>query len=45
VLPALWQIRKTTQERVVMENLQIFHINVNCSNLERSLEFYKAIGL
>ena len=27
-----------------MENLQIFHINVNCSNLDRSLEFYKAIG-
>ncbi len=27
-----------------MENLQIFHINVNCSNLERSLEFYTAIG-
>ncbi|SRR6266849_1348816 len=27
-----------------MENLQIFHVNINCSNLERSLEFYKLIG-
>jgi len=27
-----------------MENLQIFHVNVNCSNLERSLNFYKMIG-
>lgn len=24
--------------------LQIFHINVNCSDLDRSLAFYKAIG-
>ncbi|MDB5393383.1 MAG: hypothetical protein JWM91_889 [Rhodospirillales bacterium] len=24
--------------------LQIFHVNVNCSNFERSLGFYKAIG-
>jgi catechol 2,3-dioxygenase-like lactoylglutathione lyase family enzyme len=27
-----------------MQALQIFHINVNCSDLERSLEFYKRIG-
>ena len=28
----------------MVENLQIFHINVNCSDLERSIEFYNAIG-
>lgn len=22
----------------------IFHLNINCSNLERSLEFYKSLG-
>ena len=27
-----------------MQALQIFHINVNCSNLERSLAFYGRIG-
>ncbi|WP_164516639.1 VOC family protein [Minwuia thermotolerans] len=25
-------------------NLQMFHINVNCSNLDRSVAFYKALG-
>ena len=25
-------------------NLQMFHININCTNLDRSLAFYKAIG-
>lgn len=25
-------------------SLQIYHVNVNCSNLERSLDFYRAIG-
>ena len=25
-------------------NLQMFHINVNCTDLERSLAFYKALG-
>ena len=24
--------------------LQIYHVNINCSNLERSLEFYRRIG-
>ena len=27
-----------------MEAMQIFHVNINCSNLERSLEFYRRIG-
>ena len=27
-----------------MQALQIFHVNVNCSNLERSLAFYKRLG-
>ena len=27
-----------------MQALQIFHVNVNCSNLERSLAFYERIG-
>lgn len=27
-----------------MEAMQIFHVNINCSNLERSLEFYKRLG-
>jgi glyoxylase I family protein len=31
-------------EKYAMDNLQIFHVNINCSNLERSLEFYKLIG-
>ncbi|MEQ8737800.1 MAG: VOC family protein, partial [Hoeflea sp.] len=25
-------------------NLQMFHINVNCSDLDRSVAFYKALG-
>jgi predicted lactoylglutathione lyase len=28
----------------MFRNIQFFHINVNCSDLERSLAFYKAIG-
>ncbi len=27
-----------------MKALQIFHVNINCSNLERSLAFYERIG-
>ena len=28
----------------MFRNLQFFHVNVNCSDLDRSLAFYKAIG-
>lgn len=28
----------------MFRNIQFFHINVNCSDLERSLAFYRAIG-
>lgn len=28
----------------MIENLQIYHVNVNCTDLERSLAFYKMIG-
>jgi len=28
-----------------MEGIEgIFHVNIDCSNLERSLEFYKIVG-
>jgi catechol 2,3-dioxygenase-like lactoylglutathione lyase family enzyme len=28
----------------VIDNLQIYHVNVNCTDFERSLAFYKMIG-
>ncbi|HIF08751.1 MAG TPA: VOC family protein, partial [Sneathiellales bacterium] len=28
----------------MIENLQIYHVNVNCTDFERSLAFYKMIG-
>lgn len=28
----------------MFHNLQFFHVNVNCSDLDRSLAFYKALG-
>ena len=28
----------------MIENLQIYHVNVNCTDFERSLAFYKTLG-